>query len=38
MNKVLEIIATILRSTAIMGAGTASMWSAYQPDEPTELR
>ena len=38
MNKILNIIACLLRNTALVGAGTASLWGIYQPEEPAELR
>ncbi len=38
MNKILEVVATLLEDTAIIGAGTASSWLTYQPEEPAELR
>ncbi len=38
MTKILEIIAVLFKKTAYLGAGTASMWTVYQPEEPKELK
>ena len=37
MTKLLEIVSLFLKEIALIGAGNASFWTTYQPEEPAEL-
>jgi cyclic lactone autoinducer peptide len=35
-SKVSKVLATVANKAAKVGAGTASLWGAYQPKEPVK--